>query len=174
MNLTKKISFTAILAALTFILLMVGSVFETVTLSVAAIASLCVIVAVAELGYGYAFALYLIISLLGFLLLPIKDPLLYFTGFFGYYPIVKHLAEKVRLPFNYVIKVISFSCSYALILVLGIKLFAPQIEINALIITLAFIVLLAVFFVYDYALNKLTRYYNLSLRKRLGIDKLLK
>ena len=97
MKTAKKISLAAILAALAFIILLIGCVLETVTFSVAAIASLTIIVAVAELGYTYAVLLYASVSVLAFLLLPVKDPLLYFAGFFGYYPILKSVIEKIKI-----------------------------------------------------------------------------
>ena len=43
-----------------------------------------------------------------------------------------------------------------------------------IILLVAYPILLIIFFIFDYALTKLTRYYIQSLRKRLGIDKFLR
>ena len=174
MRITKKISFAAILAALSFILMLIGCTVETVTFSVAAIASLCTVVAIIELGYGYAFMLYLAVSVLSFLLLPIKDPLIYFAGFFGYYPIVKALSEKLGKALSYVIKGLVFSAAFFGILYFCLKIIAPGVTLTPIIIIGAYLVLIAVFYVFDVALTKLINSYNLKLRARLGIDKLLK
>ena len=174
MKLTKKISFAAILSALSFLILLVGCVIDTVTLTAAAIASLCIVVAVIELGYTYSLLVYFSVSILAFLLLPVKDPLLYFAGFFGYYPIVKNLAEKANKVLSYVIKGVAFSVAFVAIYFVGIKFFAPEVTIKPTIVFVAYLVLLIVFYLFDYALNKLTVSYINRLRKRMRIDDLLK
>ncbi|MBR2474689.1 MAG: hypothetical protein IKB51_06670 [Clostridia bacterium] len=174
MKTTKKISLAAILAALAFIILLIGCVLETVTFSVPAIASLVVIVAVVELGYTYAVLLYASVSVLAFLLLPVKDPLLYFAGFFGYYPILKSVVEKIKIkPLSYVSKGVIFSAAYALVAFIGIKFFAPEADLIKAVL-IAYPIFTVVFYIFDFALTKLISYYCRSLRKRLKIDDLLK
>lgn len=171
--LTKKISFSAILIALAFLILLLGNVAETVTFSVAAIASLCVIMALSELGYKYAIMVYAATSIIAFLLLPVKDPLLYFAGFFGYYPIVKKLVERINSKIVYVLKGAIFSCAYSIVAIIGIKVLIPEADVIKYVL-IGFPILLIVFYVFDHALSKLIKYYENSLRKRIGIDKLLK
>ncbi len=173
MNSTKKIALTAILSALAVVFLLLGSFLETVTLSAAAIASLLTVVAVCELGYSYAFSVWAIASILGLLLLPIKDPVLYFACFFGYYPIVKSLAEKIKSKLSYLIKLGVFTAAYILTAFVGIKLFAPEADVIKYLL-IGFPLLLIIFLVFDFALTRLIIYYQKSLRKRLGIDKFLK
>ena len=173
MKLTKKISLSAILIALAFLILLLGNILETVTFSVAAIASICVIVALSELGYQYAFMVYMATSVIAFLLLPVKDPVLYFAGFFGYYPIVKSVVERIPSKITYLLKGAIFACAYSLIAIIGIKFLLPEADLIKYIL-IAFPILVIVFYVFDYALTKLINYYKNSIRKRLGIDKFLK
>lgn len=175
MKSSKKFALTAILSAMAVILLLAGSLIETITFSSAAIASLCVIVAVYELGYYYAASVWMIASTLGIFLLPIKDPVLYFSCFFGYYPILKSLLEKLKSKISYLFKALVFSASYALVAIIALTLLVPNAEINLILVLLiAYPILLIIFFIFDFALTKLTNYYCQSLRKRLGIDKFLK
>lgn len=172
MKISKKVSLAAMLSALSVIMLLMGSFLETVTLSVAAIAAVCVSVAVIELGYGYSFLVYAATALIALLPLPSKEPLLYFLCFFGYYPIIKSLIEKLKTVFAYLLKGAALTAAYALTAFIGIKLFAPETDLIKYVFIL-FPIILAVFYAYDYALSKLMKYYVSSLRKRLGIDKFL-
>ena len=170
---SKKISLGAILCALSVAILLIGSFMETVTFSCAAISAICVSVAVIELGFGYSFIIYAASTVLSFLLLPVKDPVLYFACFFGYYPMLKTLCEKLRRALEYALKGVCFSFSYALISFIGIKLLVSQTNLIKYVL-LFFPVALAVFFAYDYALSKLVLYYKQTLRKRIGVDKFLR
>ncbi len=175
MKSSKKITLAAILSAMSIILLLIGSLIETMTFSAAAIASLCVIVAVCELGYYYAASVWMIASTLGILLLPIKDPVLYFACFFGYYPIVKSIFEKIKSKISYLLKAIVFTVSYVLVALIALLLLVPNAEFNLIIVvSIAYPILLVIFFIFDFALTKLIRYYYFSLRKRLGIDNFLR
>ncbi len=174
MKISKKISLAAILSALSVVILLLGSVLETVTLSAAAIASLCIAVAVIELGKSYAFITYACTATLAFLLLPNKDPMLYFSCFFGYYPIIKKLTEYLNKPLGYLLKGLTFTAAYAFVAFIGIKFIAPQALELLKYIFIVYPVVLLVFYAFDYALTKLLRYYEINLRKRLGIDKFLK
>ena len=173
MKISKKISLAAMLAAIACVLMAIGNFFETLTLSVAAIASLCVVIAVCELGYKYAALSYLCISVISFFL-PIKDPALFFAGFFGYYPILKSLIERIRSKIKWVIKGLSFAISYTLTAFVGILFLFEQTENIIKLALLAFPLFLAVFFVYDYALTRLITYYCKKLRSRIGVDKFLR
>ena len=58
MKITKKVSFSAILIAIAVVILYLGSMIDVLTLSVAALASLTVMITVAELGFPSAFCVY--------------------------------------------------------------------------------------------------------------------
>ncbi len=172
MKLTKKLSLSAMLTALSFILLFIGRFAETLTFSTSAVASICIAVAVCELGYTYAAMIYLASSLLGFLL-QVGDPLIYYSMFFGYYPIFKSLIEKIPSKLTYLLKGILFLAAYTLVSFIGIKFITVDPEIFKYLLILA-PVLLVVFYVFDYAFTKLITYYCTRLRKQLGIDKFLR
>ncbi len=173
MKLSKKISLSAMLASLGFIILLLGGFLETITLSAAAIASLCIAVSVYELGKSYSFVIYACITTLAFLLLPNKDPMLYFACFFGYYPIVKKLTECLKPWLSYLLKGLTLTAAYAFTAFIGIKLFAPEAELLKWIFIL-YPAVLIVFYAFDFSLTKLMKYYEDRLRKQLGIDKFLK
>lgn len=173
MKITKKISLCAILTALAFIVLLLGAFFDTVTLSTAAIASIFVMIAVAELGYMYSAMVYAATAVIAFLLLPSKDPFILFSCFFGYYPILKSLCEKLKRNFSFLLKGIVFTVGYLFIALIG-SLFFVVVDEYVKILFVLFPFFLAVFYLFDYAFTKLISLYCQKLRKRLGIDSLLK
>lgn len=173
MKLSKKMSLSAILVAISVVIMLLGSFLETVTLSSAAIASICVMVAVVELGYKYAAMVYVAASFLSFILLPVKDPAIFFAASFGFYPIVKALLEKIRSKISYLYKGLVFTAAFAFLYFVAIKFLAPQVDLMKYLFII-YPVALIVFFIFDYAFSKLTHSYCNYLRKRLGIDKLLK
>ena len=79
---TKKLTVAAVLCAATFVVMLVGSIFDVMDLSAAALASFAVIFAVIELGGAYPVLVWLVTSSAAMLLLPNKLPAIYFALFF--------------------------------------------------------------------------------------------
>lgn len=170
MKASKKIAFSSILAAISVIMMLIGSFFGSLDLTSAAIASFCIILAVIEMGYKSAVLIYVVASALALILpLPSKSPAVFFTVFLGYYPIVKSFAERKTATVSYVIKFISFSVAYAVLAVL-VTVFMPEAEIRKYIL-IGYFIVAAVFLIYDFALTRLISAYCSSLRSRLGIGK---
>lgn len=97
MKLRKKIrqtAFSAVLAALVTVLILLGCVFDMVDLACAAAASFVLQIALRELDATHVFLIYLCASFLSFILMPLRSASLYFAAFFGYYPLVRALAVK--------------------------------------------------------------------------------
>lgn len=172
MKASKKISFAAILSALSFIVMLIGCFAQTVTLSAAALASLFVAIALKELGVKYSLTVYATSSVLALILLPSKEPFLYFLCFFGYYPVIKDLTERFKPITAYLLKLLSLTVSYALIIFIFVKIIAPKTQLLKYALIL-YPIVLAVFFLFDRAFSKLIKYYVFSLRKKLKIDKYL-
>ena len=178
MKTSKKLAFSSILTALCFILMLIGSFFGSLDLTSAALASFCIIIAVAEMGYGNAALIYAAASVLAFLLLPSKSPALLFAAFLGYYPIVKSLSEKLSGLYSYLIKFVSFAAAFWVIYFIVIKFATVDPELQRLFIPAllipAFLIAALVFLIYDFALTRIISLYCRSLRSRLGINKLFK
>lgn len=169
-----KISFSAILTAISVIIMLLGGLIGTLDLTAAALASFCIVFAVIEFGYKYAALIYAAASLLGFLLLPAKTCVLFYSAFLGFYPIVKSIAERFSIKIAYVIKFAVYLISYTVIILLWIGIFAKESEpilLVTVILPLAGAIILPI---YDIALSKLITLYLQSLRGKWGIDKYLK
>lgn len=164
---TRYLTASAILSALGVILLTVGALVEVLDLSMAAIASLTVVLAVMELKGKYPFLIYLVTSVLALLLLPSKLPALLYALFAGYYPMLKSVYEsKLSRPLGWVLKVLTFNAAFLLIAFLSVKLFALyewQFSAWQLLLPLG---ATAVFLLYDVALTRLITAYLFRWRTR--------
>lgn len=109
MKKTKKISVCAMLAAVSVVILYLGSVFEIMDLTISCAASLTVLFCTVELGNRYAAAVYAATSILSLIIVPNKWIVIYFIMFFGIMPITKKLFEKTGKIFSWVLKIAAFN-----------------------------------------------------------------
>lgn len=93
---TRKIAFTAVFTAFSTAFLYIASVFPSGQLGFLGVASLFGIAAVLEFGLWGGGAVYAGTALLGLLIVPSKSLIALYAVFFGYYPILKALAEKLK------------------------------------------------------------------------------
>ncbi len=166
---TRNLTAAAVLAALGVVFLALGAFVEVLDLSMAAIASLTVVFAVIELKGKYPPLVYLVTSLLAFLLLPSKTPALFYACFAGYYPILKAVYEgHFSRPVAWLLKLFSFCVAMALIAFFGIKLLFPADFLWQARYFLWLLPLGLVFVLYDVALTRLITFYMVRLRGRFS------
>lgn len=91
----RGVAVTAVLAALSLILLYLSAFVPTGQMGVVAIAGLVPAGAVISVGLGAGFCCYGVTGLLGLLLVPDKGGVLLYLLFFGLYPMLKSLFERI-------------------------------------------------------------------------------
>lgn len=96
MKKAKKIAMAGIFTALCTVFLFIGSLFQTLDLSAAAIGSIIILIAFIELGKGWAFGIYAATSLLSMLILPYKTAAAVFAMLLGFYPILKEPLNRIK------------------------------------------------------------------------------
>ena len=170
----KHLTVSAMLVALGVIFLGIGALLEVLDVSMAVIASLCVIIAIIEYGKGTPWMVYAAISVLSFLLIPNKLPSIFFTLFFGFYPILKEKLEKRKPIIRWILKELIFNVCLAAIMLIYFLLFFQGLSLNTpislpWIIAIAVIFCEGIFILYDIALTKMITFYVIHLRKRLKL-----
>ena len=168
---TKYLTVSAMLVALGVILLGLGSLINTLDLTVAALASILCVWAVIEMGKTYAWMFWLVTSFLAILLLPRKTPGCFYL-FIGLYPILKERLERLPRAVEWVLKIVIFHAMIALCW-LVLRIFVPgeaALEFGWLLLATYALVLVA-FLLYDYALTKLISFYLQKLQKRIGLKR---
>ncbi len=157
------------LTALGVIFLGIGSLLEILDISMAAVASFCIIITVVEYGKGTPWMVYAATSLLSFLLIPAKLPAIFFTLFFGFYPILKGMLETKPKVLCWILKEIVFNLSLAAIMLIYGFLFFQGVSFAIPIhwVIIAAVVLCEIVFViYDIALTRIINFYVIRLRKK--------
>lgn len=167
---TKKLTFSAILSALAVAIMYVGSVLDVLDMSTAAIASLCVMVVLTELGTKYAFMTFACTGVLSVLLVPSKTAALMFVGFLGFYPMAKRFFEqKFMGPLCLVLKFALLNVCTVAIAMFAFFVMKVQFEEANWFLILLLVLCNIVFAVYDYAISNLLRAYIFVWRKKLKI-----
>ena len=105
---TKMIAESGMLAALSVVILLLGSVIDTLDLSCAVLAGFAALAMRIRHGRAGAVAVYITTSVLGFLLLPNKIPVVLYMFYGGIYPIIKPEIERLRsVVLQWVLKIVS-------------------------------------------------------------------
>ncbi len=164
----KKLALCAMMAALGIVLLYLGSFLNVLDISAAVLASLLCIAAVIEYGGSAPWMIYGVTAILSLLLLPNKSPAVFYTLFFGFYPIIKEKLEKLPRILSWVLKLIVFNVCLALLAVSSIYLLglADSTLFTPLLIAVTLVLCEAVFLLYDIALTRLLTFYIVKLRSR--------
>ncbi len=155
---TKKLSRLALLTALGVAFLYIGSLLPTAKVSVIAVAGFLTAVALMLYSPWWAAAVYGATAALSLLLLPNKDCALYYSAFFGFYPILKSFIEKLRKPrLAWVLKLAVYAIAFVVWWLLAKGLFLGDA------LTLRWYLLpplgAAVFVVYDLCMSFLINFY---------------
>ncbi len=168
-----KIAICGLLAALTYVLLTLGSVVEFLDFSVVMIASFPILFCMLEMEKKYAVLTWLTSSLVSFLILPsTRFPALVYFLFGGLYPIIKPAFQKFKKPIPFVMKLIFVFFDFAVIFLLSAWMF-PADEESGILLTVVFgVIAIFTFFVYDFLLDRITDMYFWKWRKILRIKDL--
>ncbi|MBQ5390576.1 MAG: hypothetical protein IIU58_06695 [Clostridia bacterium] len=161
---TKKLAFSALMAALGVACMYMGALFEVLDLSTAAIASICVMLVLTELGMRYAWLTFAVTGVLSLILLPTKTAAILFLGFLGFYPMAKaYFERKFRGWRCLALKILLLNVCTALMLLAVRYVMTEALWFEILTLVVANIV----FVVYDVALTRLLGAYVFVWRKKL-------
>lgn len=162
---TRNLTLSALFAALTVAALYISAFWPAMQLSIAAFASIFTAAAVVEAGLGAGVSVFIVSSALGALLLPDKWPILPYVLFFGYYPVIKSIFERLRnRVIEWILKLSVFNAALTVIWFLFRELvFGTALAgINTILIYLGGS---AVFAVFDYGFSKLIWLYECRIGK---------
>lgn len=163
----RKIAFAGIFASLCIVFLAIGSFFQTLDLSAAALGSIIVMIAYIELGKGWALGVYAVASILSILLLPYKTAAAVFALFVGFYPILKFYLNRIKpLALSYAARIICFNIFLTALIYVATNLLG--IEEDFLNFGLTIYALSNVtFVVFDFALERLADFYVFRIKPKL-------
>lgn len=168
MRQTKKLTLSAILVAISVVIMVLGGVISVLDLSMSALASLIVAFAYIEIGSPYTWLIWLATTVLSAVIFPGSLLWVSYLVAFGVYPILKGYIERLPRPFWILVKLAFANAAIWLMiagsqLVLGLPLFDTQskwIKIGL------YLFLNVVFFAYDLCITACVRFYMEKLRHR--------
>ena len=173
MKKTAKVSLGGLVCALAVILMFMTGPFPFATFALPAMAGILLIAIVEEFGYKWALVVYIAISLLVLMLTPDREAAVLFVSFFGYYPTVKGLLERLRVkPLIYVLKFLVFNAGivigyFLIIHLFGLNEFIEEFgELGKYGLYIFWALGNVVFFIYDVAVSRLVETYEKVFRPR--------
>lgn len=166
-NNTKNVALSAVFTAISVVLCLLASVFETMSLSIIAVCGFVSAITLSQCGYKYALLKYVATALLSVLLVPNKECAIYYTLLFGYYPILKVFIERVgKRWLIWCIKLIFANLAVFVTLYIVVNLIGP-FGIASFAGKSAFFVLYNIAFVlYDICVGRVSVFYMGKLGKR--------
>lgn len=120
---TKQLTTSAVIAAIGVAILFIGSLIESLDLSMAAIASFFCVFAVIEIGGMYPWLIFAVTGILSVVLMPYSMGGWFYLLFFGYYPIIKEKIERLNKMFSWVIKMLVLNLALAICILAAYFLF---------------------------------------------------
>ena len=164
MNKSIRVAFCGIITALCTVLMFLTGLISIGTYALPAFAGILLIVVVIEMGTGWAWPVYIAVSVLSVLLSGDKEAAMLFVLFFGYYPILKAVFEKIQKKYlAFVLKFAVFNSSMLACFFLSIKVLGvPEDSFTFFGVYLPWLFLVVgnfVFVIYDYAISTLVLAY---------------
>ena len=172
MSKSAKIALCGVISALAVVLMMLTGLIPIGTFALPALAGILSCIIVIECSLKHGLGIFVSVSLLSFFLAPDKEAVLYYIAFFGYYPILKNIIERIKSKIlRIVLKLSSFNiamvcCYYASMHILMI----PEDSFTLYGVNLPQVFLLVgnfVFLLYDYSLSMMISAYVIKFRKKL-------
>lgn len=155
-----RVALVGVLTALSMVVLYLAAITPTGQLGVVAIAGLLPAAAVVSANLSAGVFCYAATGILGFLLVPRKEAALLYLIFFGLYPLLKCVIERLRkLPLEWICKLLFLNlaltvCWFFLraVLLAGLPAYFEQLWVLYLAGNVAFVV-------YDFGFSKLIAFY---------------
>lgn len=158
-NKTRKMTITAMMVALSVIFIYLSSVVPAGQLGLIAISTLFGIAAVVEVGISSGILVFAGTSILCILLVPDKNIAFTYFLFFGYYPVLKSLIERLHnLLAEWALKLLSVNVALTVIvfvfsgLIFNVFRFGGNLLVFYVIVNLIFVA-------FDIGISKLISFY---------------
>ena len=155
-----KVSLGGIVSALCLLMMFLTAVFPPLNITLPLFAGMLITVVAIEVSCSWSFVTYAVVAVLSFFVTPDKEAWLFFTFFFGYYPVAKAYFEKMKSKFLcWLCKLAAFNASiiivfYTLMNILGtLDLFEEFGFYNQWLIPVLIIAGNVIFLFYDYTLS---------------------
>ena len=172
MKQTKQVALGGMLAALSVVILYLGSLLPGYAIPTAAVAGLLTAAAVIsgkKHGLALGCAVYAVSGLLALLILPQKISAVWYLLIFGHYGVTKSLIERLgRAKIEWLLKAAVYTAAFFILKLLIPKAFAALTALIPMGLLPVFVIGLAVFVIYDIGFSRLISLYIRRLGRNFG------
>lgn len=173
MRQSLKLAFCGVVSALSLALMFMALVIPALSYTLPAVCGMLLMAVAAEINRRAAFAVYICVDILGFILSPEKSAVILYILFFGYYPILKSLIEKISARvLEWAIKILVFNAAAVAVYYTAALVLTVSNDFFGLSGSAAMLLLLGMlniaFVLYDVALTKLAALYMLKFHPKIG------
>ena len=168
MKRTKKMTLTALLSALSVVLLLLGTFSRVLDLSAAAIVCCFVVFLRLEVGGAYPVFFWGATALITLLIYPTGGAGLFFA-LFGLYPLLKARFERFHPVLEWTLKLLV--CAVVITAYVLLAIFVFRLEdavLTGWMLPVFLLLAVAAFVLFDVALSRLIVFYSLRLRARIA------
>lgn len=164
MKISLKVALGGLVAALGLVLMFMTALIPFGTYAFPTFAGILLVLIVIEIGYGFALSVYAVTAILSFLLVPDKEAALMYAIFFGFYPVIKSLIERIKSkPLQYIVKYVLFNACIISAFFIAVNLLSiPEDSYNFFGINMPMIFLILgniFFFIYDLCITRVVTVY---------------
>ncbi len=164
MKRTKTLTVSSLMAALCVVILSLGSLIESLDLSLAILAGLIILILSAEYGDRVALTVFCVVSLLS-LLLPQKSAGVFFLALSGWYPVAQ---KKIQMLSSFACRLAKFVLfNFVLALLLLLAFFVTGIPETKWVYGTLVVLGNLCFYCYDLLLDRILLWYWMKLRPHL-------
>ncbi len=165
----RKMTLAATLTAMSVVVCLFASFLSNMTLSITAVAGVFSAIAIIFLGYKYAWLVYAATSILVWVLLPDKECAVFYTVFFGHYPMLKLLTERIgQKYFIWIVKLFEYSILFIFFVLIFQFLSGVGMEFNYAKSYLFVAFFFVMFILYDICIGRLFFTLSTKLSKNSG------
>ena len=151
----RALTLSSVLAALSVLLLFIGSLLDVMDLAAVMVASFFVTLVLIECRGAWPWLLYIVVSVLSFLLFPGRFVTIEYVFFGGIWPILKYWFERLpRLP-SFLLKLLAGNALAFAGVWLGLRFFGLEIPAATWLRVLAVVLWEVVFLLFDILLTRM-------------------
>ncbi len=105
-----KVALGGVVASLCLLMMFLTAVFPVLSMTLPVFSGLFIAVVAIEIDIPWAFVTYAAVAVLSLFVTPDKDAAVMFILFFGYYPVLKMLIERLKSKaFQWILKIVAFN-----------------------------------------------------------------
>jgi len=168
----RRLVVCAMLSALSAVILLLGNLIGIADISALCIVSVATVVCAVEMGSYYPYLLWIAVSVISFFILPDKILASEYFLFAGIYPMIKRITYIFKQPYAFILRILYFNLCAGITVVLMKFVFIVQDTSSIAVWILTFVMFNLVFVVYDLALNSVTAFYILKIRRKIHAEKI--